>query len=221
MFTGIVEGMGTVVSSERVPGGLRMALDLGQTREQLGHGSSIAIAGVCLTVVGGDVSIAEFDLSSETLEKTRLGSVSPGDRLNLERPLAAGADLGGHFVTGHVDGLGEVLEVRPDGDYQVQRYRAPASVAPYLVAKGSVAVEGVSLTVAELLEEGVFEVALIPETLERTTLGLVRPGDPLHLEGDLLGKYVLRYMKVAAADPEALREALGALESAPTWQPPG
>ncbi len=215
MFTGIVEGTATVTRAESRPEGLYLELDPGPLAEGVGHGDSVCVAGVCLTVISREGSRLGFDLSQETLDRTRLGRIGPGERLNVERSLRVGDRLGGHFVTGHVDGLGEVVQVEPQGDFAVHAYRAPEALEPLLVPKGSVAVEGVSLTVAALRPGGVFEVALIPETLERTTLGTLRPGDPLHLEGDLLGKFVLRYLALAAERP-GLRESLARfLESDP------
>lgn len=215
MFTGIVEGTATVTRAEERPPGLFLELALGPLAEGVGRGDSVCVAGTCLTVVGREADRLGFDLSRETLERTRLGRVRPGEPLNVERSLRVGDRLGGHFVTGHVDALGEVVRVERQGDFAVHAYRAPETLEPLLVPKGSVAVEGVSLTVAALHPGGVFEVALIPETLERTTLGGLRPGDPVHLEGDLLGKFVLRYLALAAERP-GLRESVARfLEASP------
>lgn len=192
MFTGIVERAARVTAVAQIPGGCRLSLDLGPSAEGVRRGDSICVAGACLTVVGLDGATATFDLSLETLDKTRFKDLRPGAGLNIERSLRLGDRLGGHFVTGHVDGLGEVLAIEDQADFSVHTYRAPAALHPYLVPKGSVAVEGVSLTIAELRDGGVFTVALIPETLERTTLAELQPGGRVHLEGDLLGKYVQR-----------------------------
>ena len=200
MFTGIVEGMGRVTAAESAPGGLRLEIDLGPLAEGVGPGDSVAVAGACLTVARIADTRSLFDLSTETLHKTRFGEVRVGDELNLERSLRLGDRLGGHFVTGHVDGLGEVVSVEAQGEFAVHVYSAPAAVRPYLVPKGSVVVEGVSLTVATQPAADRFEVALIPETLERTTLSRLAPGDPVHLEGDLLGKYVHQYLATRDAD---------------------
>ena len=198
MFTGIVERAAPVTAVEEIPGGLRVTLDLGPCAEGVGRGDSICIAGACLTVIALDGSRAGFDLSMETLDKTRFREATLGSRWNVERSLRVGDRLGGHFVSGHVDGLGEVLEIEDQEDFSVHTYRAPAAILPYLVPKGSVTIEGVSLTVAELREDGVFTVALIPETLEVTTLGESKPGDRLQMEGDLLGKYVQRCVEAHA-----------------------
>lgn len=215
MFTGLVEGTARVQTLSREGGGARLVLELGPLAEGLAPGASVAVAGCCLTVVGEPGPATLFELSPETLAKTRLGSVVAGDRLNVERSLRAGDPLGGHLVTGHVDGVGRVEAVSQEGDYAEHIYRAPEEVAPYLVQKGSVTVEGVSLTVAELRPDGAFTVALIPETLARTTLLDLRPGDPLHMEGDLLGKYVLRYMAAAAEDPGRWQALLRQVTAAP------
>ncbi|RMH01268.1 MAG: riboflavin synthase [Planctomycetota bacterium] len=194
MFTGIVERAVPVVGRDEIPGGLRLILDLGPCAEGLQRGDSVCVAGACLTAIALEGTRAGFDLSQETLEKTRFTEIRVGDRVNVERSLRVGDRLGGHFVTGHVDGLGEVVGIEDQEDFSVHSYRAPERIRPWLVPKGSVAVEGVSLTVAELGPDGVFSVALIPETLQRTTLGGLAPGDRIHLEGDLIGKYVERIL---------------------------
>ncbi len=198
MFTGIVERAAPLTAVEEIPGGLRLTLDLGPCAEGVERGDSICVAGACLTVIALEETRAGFDLSMETLEKTRLGEVRVGGALNVERSLRVGDRLGGHFVSGHVDGLGEVLEVEDQEEFSVHTYRAPEAILAYLVPKGSVTIEGVSLTVAELREGGVFTVALIPETLEVTTLGELAVGDRVQMEGDLLGKYVQRAVEAHA-----------------------
>jgi riboflavin synthase len=193
MFTGIVEGLGEVVGLRPQPGGARLWLRPPQGWPRLTLGSSVAVDGACLTVAAweGDAFVA--DLSTETLDRTTLGSRAAGDRVNLERPLTLGTTLGGHLVTGHVDGVGTVTSVQPDGDGAVMRLRTPRDLAPLLVFKGSVSVDGVSLTVADLTEDE-FVVALIPHTLRVTTLGTRRVGNAVNLEMDLLGKYVARLL---------------------------
>jgi len=202
MFTGIVEGMARVSRAETARGGLRLVLDLGNLAQGTGPGDSIAVAGCCLTVVAHGAQGTVFELSPETLERTRFGRLGPGQRVNIERSLRVGDRLGGHFVSGHVDGLGRVAGAEEQGDFTLMTLWAPPELEPYLIPKGSVAVDGVSLTVADMtsLAAGVrFTVALIPETLERTTLGEAAPGDPVHLEGDLLGKFVLRQLELRGA----------------------
>ncbi|MCS7173533.1 MAG: riboflavin synthase [Armatimonadetes bacterium] len=187
MFTGIVEEVGRI--TERAEN--RLWIRTERITEDLGVGSSIAVDGVCLTVVA--LRHAEFaaDLSPATLHRTALGLRLPGDRVNLERPVPAAGRVGGHFVQGHVDGVGRVVALRPDGEFAWMEISAPPEVVRYLVPRGSVAVDGVSLTVAGVEGER-FSVCLIPYTLRHTTLGERRPGDPVNLEADILAKYVER-----------------------------
>lgn len=212
MFTGLVEGMGTVLSLEPAQAGLRIFIDLGSFAEGVGLGDSICTGGTCLSVTTIDGSTVSYDVSPETLEKTSLGALKNGSKVNIERSLRVGDRLGGHFLTGHVDGLGSLVAIEQQGDFAVYTFDCPANVWPLLVSKGSVGVEGVSLTVASLEKDHRFTVALIPETLERTTLGTLKPGMPVNLEGDMLGKYVLRFLQQAGTDPDALRNALSASE---------
>jgi riboflavin synthase len=193
MFTGLVEGPGTVAAVQAT-GGDGAAVRLRVTApwlDGLAVGDSVAVNGCCLTVTGlpGDGFTA--DLVGETLARTALGRLAPGDPVNLERPLAAGGRLGGHLVQGHVDGVGRVLERAADGDGTRLRVRLDPALARYVVAKGSIAVDGVSLTVAAVGPDW-FAVALIPHTMAVTTLGRRRVGDPVQLEVDLLAKYVER-----------------------------
>ncbi len=193
MFTGIVEGMGVLEEMRQQPGGARARICTPEAWARPASGSSLAVNGACLTVVAWDGPCFLTDLSGETLARTTFGTMRPGDRVNLERPLTLGAPLGGHLVTGHVDGVGTVIGHRAEGEGAVMRLRAPRDLAPLLVFKGSIAVDGVSLTVAALAEDE-FDVALIPFTLRHTTLGARRPGDAVNLEADLLGKYVARLL---------------------------
>ena len=193
MFTGIVEAMGKVEALRPQPGGARLSILAPDAWSHPAAGSSIAVNGACLTLVAWEGACFVADLSTETLARTTFGGLRPGDPVNLERPLTLGAPLGGHLVTGHVDGVGSVTAHRSEGEGSVMRIRAPEGLAPLLVHKGSIAVDGVSLTVADLAEED-FGVALIPFTLQHTTLGARRPGDPVNLEADLLGKYVARLL---------------------------
>jgi riboflavin synthase len=193
MFTGIVEELGTVreVAGHRLTVGCRDVLGGTQV------GSSIAVNGVCLTVVDRTASTLAFDVTDETLERSSLGQMRPGDGVNLERPVSLAARLGGHLVQGHVDVVGTVAAADPDGNGGLTlRIELPASVWRYVVEKGSLAVDGVSLTVASVHEDGV-SIAVIPHTREVTTLGSVRPGDPVNVEADLLAKYVERLMERA------------------------
>ena len=195
MFTGIVAGTGEVRGVEPLAGGLRAAVDLGSLAAEARPGDSVCVSGCCLTVAAQEESVATFDLSPETLERTWFQDLRPGRKVNLELALRASDRLGGHFVTGHVDGLGRTLERRPAGDFLDLVWEVPEAFQAFLAEKGSVAVDGVSLTVAAL-EGRVFRAALIPETLERTTLGALRPGDPVHLEADPIARQVLRFLEL-------------------------
>jgi riboflavin synthase len=187
MFTGIVREVGTVESFD----GSRLLVAATETAAAAAVGDSVAIAGVCLTVVEAENGWLAFDVVPETLARTALGGVQPGRAVNLEPSLRVGDQLGGHVVQGHVDAVGRVRSVAPDGDGRRVWVDAPDTVLAYCLEKGSVAVDGVSLTVAALDDKG-FEVALIPHTLAVTTLGALEPGDEVNLEADVLGKVVER-----------------------------
>ena len=189
MFTGLVQDLGTVDRVDQNAGGVRLSVRSPLAAE-LSEGDSIAVNGVCLTAVGlcgGDLFGA--DVMHETLRRSSLGEVQPGSQVNLELALRAADRLGGHIVQGHVDGLGVVREAREEGFARVVSIDADPSLLRYVVEKGSIAVDGVSLTVAEIGEDW-FAVSLIPETLERTTLGAARPGNPVNLEVDVLAKHL-------------------------------
>ena len=188
MFTGLVAGMGSVQALRRDDDGVRLQLRTDLAAE-LAPGDSIAVNGVCLTAVEVDNGAFSADVMAETLRRSSLGPLAEGDQVNLELPLRAGDRLGGHMVQGHVDATGSVESVDDDGFARVVRVSAPPGVLRYVVEKGSIAVDGVSLTVSSVDDEG-FEVSLIPETLERTTLGSARPGRLVNLEVDVLAKYV-------------------------------
>ena len=187
MFTGIVEELGTVVSAESG----RLTVACSTVTEDAGIGASIAVNGVCLTVVERGERSLSFELSDETIRRTDLGSLRRGDAVNLERPVTLTTRLGGHLVQGHVDAVGILAEVSSNGGGRTVRVRFPEELRPYLVEKGSVAVDGVSLTVAGL-DDNTFAVALVPRTLEATTLGRSAAGDRVNLEVDLIAKYVER-----------------------------
>jgi riboflavin synthase len=199
MFTGLVEDVGTVRGIEAGPEGARLRIATGLGAE-LRHGDSISVEGACLTAT--DVVAESFaaDVMNQTLGLTTLGALGEGDRVNLERALRAGDALGGHIVQGHVDGVGEVLSVADDGFARRLRMGVPDGLGRYLVEHGSVAVSGVSLTVAGLGDDW-FEVALIPETLERTTLGVLGEGGRVNLELDVLARHVERLLRWTTADP--------------------
>ncbi len=192
MFTGIIQHVGRVVAAAAAPDGRRLRIDVGPLASRLAPGASVTIDGACQTVAALCDGAAEFDAVPETLGRTTLGQLGPGDRVNLEPAVAVGEVLDGHIVQGHVDGVGEVVGVDRGGPggYLLQVAAAP-ELTDQMVAKGSVAVAGVSLTLVDVAG-GRFSVALVPTTLERTTLGSLRPGGRVNLETDVLGKYVRR-----------------------------
>ncbi len=189
MFTGIVLELGAVAAFD----GSRLVVAAPATAADAVVGDSVSVAGVCLTVVDVENGRLAFDVVPETLSRTALGGLEPGDTLNLEPSLRVGDRLGGHVVQGHVDAVGRVRSVTPQGDSRRIWVDAPDTVVRYCIEKGSIAVDGVSLTVAAFDEDG-FEVALIPHTLAVTTLGRLEPGDELNLEADVLGKVVERLL---------------------------
>src|SRR5262245_54833079 len=193
MFTGIVEELGTVGAAE----GHRLTVGCRTVLGDTVVGSSISVNGVCLTVVGRTDASIDFDITDETIARSGLGRIAAGDRVNLERPVSLAARLGGHLVQGHVDGVGLVTSVEPDGaDGLILRIELPPVLRHYVVEKGSVAVDGVSLTVAAVHGDGV-SIAVIPHTRTVTTLGSVRVGDRVNVETDLMAKYVERLMERA------------------------
>ncbi|MER8003244.1 riboflavin synthase [Streptomyces sp. NPDC095613] len=193
MFTGIVEELGEVAAVENLGDSSRFRLRGPLVTENAKHGDSIAVNGVCLTVV--DLSDGEFtaDVMAETLNRSSLGALVPGSRVNLERPTAVGGRLGGHIVQGHVDGTGTIVGREPSEHWEVVTVSLPAGLSRYVVEKGSITVDGVSLTVVEAGAEH-FTISLIPTTLALTTLGLKGPGDPVNLEVDVIAKYVERML---------------------------
>jgi riboflavin synthase len=199
MFTGLVEAIGEVTEVEPVPGGRRLRFATGLA-PQLSSGDSLAVNGVCLTVVSADADGVHADVSPETARLTTLGAVERGAPVNLERPLRADARLGGHFVQGHVDATGVVEDVRQDGESYWVTVKFPASLAPYIVRKGSITVDGVSLTVAGV-DDGRLHVQIIPYTWSATTFHRLESGDRVNLECDILGKYVARMMELTGAAP--------------------
>lgn len=189
MFTGLVEEIGRLQARESFRGGARLAISAGQLLEDLAIGDSVAVNGVCLTVTELSAGVFSAVVSPETLRKSNLGTVSAGDPLNLERALPLGGRLGGHLVSGHVDATGTLARRYTEGNSIMMHFKAPEELHRYLVAKGSIAVDGVSLTIAAL-ESGGFSVSLIPHSADRTTLGRKNRGDRVNLEVDLIGKYI-------------------------------
>jgi riboflavin synthase len=192
MFTGIVKELGRVESVDASGDGARLRIET-QLASELSEGDSVAVNGACLTAtyVGGDTF--EADVMHQTLSLTTLGELEPSSPVNLELPLRADDRLGGHVVQGHVDGTATVTDITADGFAKRLRIELPDELLPYVVERGSIAIAGVSLTIAELTGS-VLEVSLIPETLERTTLGTVEPGDHLNVECDVLARYVQRQL---------------------------
>ena len=194
MFTGLVSDVGTIDSTAPgANGGRTVAIRTSWNAAELALGESIAIDGACLTVTRLEGGAFFFDASPETLERTTLGERQIGDRVHLERALRVGDRLGGHFVLGHVDGVGRLVERTRVENAWLLTFEAPESVAPYLIEKGSVAVDGVSLTVNEVNEDR-FGVAIIPFTAEKTNLGAYEPGRRVNLEADMVGKYVRKFV---------------------------
>lgn len=193
MFTGLVADLGEVVEVWRADQGARLRVR-SQLASRLGEGGSVAVNGVCLTAVRVDQGQFEAEAMNETLARSSLGALQSGARVNLELPLRAGDPFGGHIVQGHVDGVGRVVEVRQDGFARRLRVEADGRLLRYVVEKGSIALDGVSLTVADL-DERSFSVSLIPETLQRTNLGEAEAGRTVNLEVDVLAKYVERLLR--------------------------
>ncbi|MEV6396620.1 riboflavin synthase [Streptomyces sp. NPDC051907] len=193
MFTGIVEELGEVTAVERLEDSSRFRLRGPLVTEGAKHGDSIAVNGVCLTVV--DCGEGEFtaDVMAETLSRSSLGALEAGSRVNLERPMAVGDRLGGHIVQGHVDGTGAIVERTPSENWEIVKVSLPAHLTRYVVEKGSITVDGVSLTVVDAGPD-YFTISLIPTTLALTTLGVKQPGDPVNLEVDVIAKYVERLL---------------------------
>ncbi len=213
MFTGLIETIGQVVRAERRADALRLAVDLGPSAEGVRPGDSINLSGACQTVAAIHGRVAEFDAVAETLACTTLGPWQPGRRVNIERSLRPADRLGGHFVSGHVDATGRVAENREREGGWWLRVEAPRELFPEIVPKGSIAVDGVSLTVVEA-DAPVLSVALIPTTLRQTTLGDLKSGDRVNLETDLLAKYVRRAIAAATGQPADDRRLLETLRQA-------
>ena len=193
MFTGIVEELGKVTDLVHLGDSVRLTVSAPEVTQDVAPGDSVAVNGVCLTVVGAAAGGFTADVMRETLDRSSLGALTPGSPVNLERPMRLDGRLGGHLVQGHVDGTGAILERSPSQHRDVVRISLPADLARYVVPKGSVTVDGVSLTVASVADTS-FTVSLIPTTLARTTLGPKRPGDPVNLEVDVVAKYVERLL---------------------------
>jgi riboflavin synthase len=201
MFTGIVQGIGRVRAIEPRGGDVRLVFDTGEVSlDAVEPGGSIAVSGVCLTATQLDAAAFAADVSRETLSLTTLGGWTVGTRVNLEKALLAGQALGGHYVTGHVDGVGEVVARRDDARSVRMEFRVPAELARYVARKGSICVDGVSLTVNGVAEDR-FDVNLVPHTLEVTTLGDLQAGSRVNLEIDVIARYLERLMGIGGDGP--------------------
>jgi riboflavin synthase len=198
MFTGIIEHQGTVESLNLKPEGGRVTIHAPTVAPSLAVANSIAVNGCCLTIVDLHNGRFSADLSGETIVKTsfgaKVGELKKGARVNLEQPLTAGKEFGGHFVLGHVDTIGRVTHLTPEGENWWFGVEVPADFARYIVPKGSIAIDGISLTVARW-QNNIADIAIIPYTYENTNVRDRKPGDPVNLEGDILGKYVERYLE--------------------------
>jgi riboflavin synthase len=209
MFTGIIEEIGEIAGIAPSGDGWRLTVRAPKAASDAVHGESIAVSGVCLTVVGSTADTFDADVMKQTLDVSALGALDVGSRVNIEKAMPVGARLGGHIVQGHVDGTGAVLEVRPGDQWRVLRISLPADLAPLVVDKGSISVAGTSLTVSAVSDvaepDAWFEVSLIPETLEATILGALAPGDVVNLETDILARHVERLLAFRTA-PETAQE---------------
>jgi len=194
MFTGLVETCGRVAAVVPEPPGVRLVVEAGPVAEDVKLGDSVCVSGCCLSVVRMDGGRLAFELGPETLARTTLGGLAAGHPVNLERSLRLSDRLGGHLVTGHVDGVGRLASRSQDGDWVTCRFATPPALLAQIVSKGSITVDGVSLTVVDVTPTD-FSVALIPHTLAVTTLGARNVGDPVNLETDLVAKYVTRWLE--------------------------
>ena len=211
MFTGLIEGTGLVASVEE--GSMaRLVIDAGRLAEGTEVGDSVSVNGVCLTVNETDARALVFYAMPETLRRTALGDVRKGHMVNLERAMTLGSRFGGHIVQGHVDGVGEVVDVTPEGDAELWEFSAPESVLKYAVEKGSVCVDGISLTLASVTESS-FTVSILPQTKEATNLSGLSTGDRVNLEADVIGKYVERLL-MPRVDKEGLKISERSVEDA-------
>lgn len=200
MFTGLIEAMGEVAELKPTPAGFRLRLATPLAKE-VAPGDSLAVNGVCLTVIAADAEGLHADISPETARVSTLGSLKRGSLVNLERPMRADARLGGHFVQGHVDATASVEDIRQDGDSWWLTFKFPPLLAPYIVRKGSIAVNGISLTVAGV-DDRRFDVQIIPYTWENTTLQKLKTGELVNVECDIIGKYVVRVAELGSGAPK-------------------
>ena len=203
MFTGLVEGVGAIVSRTAVPGGVRLIIATPLASE-MALGDSLAVNGVCLTAIALSASEFTADVGPESLRVTSLGGIGAGALVNLERPLRPDSRMGGHFVQGHVDAVGTLGNLQADQDFHWMTVQFPDSLARFMVAKGSITVDGISLTIARLREDE-FDVQLVPFTMGHTNLQRAKAGDPVNLECDMIGKYVARAMDLFGGRATSLK----------------
>jgi len=203
MFTGLILGKGTVVEKRASGSGMIFSLESDFDLTDPEEGESIAVNGVCLTAKNISTRRFTVDVSPESLARTNLGKLSAGSKVNLERALRLSDRLGGHMVSGHVDAVATILERRPEGDFVQFTFRVPAGLAKYIIEKGSIAIDGTSLTVNSC-DDKTFSIVVIPHTLEVTLLGTVRKGDSVNIEVDLIGKYVEKMLQAEPDNPEKL-----------------
>jgi len=195
MFTGLIEELGELVSIEKKAENARLSLKCIQILNDAKIGDSISVNGVCLTAVSINGDVISFDVSYETLKTTNLGGLKKSDKVNLETSLRPDSKMGGHFVTGHVDGTGRIRYKRPSGNVVKIEIDAPPEIIRFTVEKGSIAIDGISLTVVEVFENS-FSVVIIPHTAKMTTIGFKNTGETVNLESDILGKYVAKFLNV-------------------------
>lgn len=210
MFTGLIEEKGKVTRTQRGPGGFRLCIEAPVVAQDTSVGDSVSVNGACLTAVSVSAPVIQFDVVKETAERSTLGDLVRGQAVNLERPLRAGARMGGHMVLGHVDAIGVIREIRRAAGSKTFRFDAPQEVTAYVVQKGSIAVDGISLTIADCGSDW-FSVAVIPHTLANTTLGKSSVGGKVNLEADIIGKYVSKFAgKATAGSDERMLDLLSA-----------
>lgn len=195
MFTGLIVELGEIVSLEKKAGNAIIAVKCNTILGDAAIGDSISINGVCLTATKISGNILSFDVSYETLKTTNLGELKKSDRVNIEPSLKPNSKMGGHFVTGHVDGIGRIRSKRVSGNVMRIETEAPAEILKFIVQKGSIAIDGISLTVVEIFDDS-FSIVIIPHTASITTIGLKNPGETVNLEADILGKYVAKFLNI-------------------------
>jgi riboflavin synthase len=216
MFTGLIQTVCRVGSVERTAAGMKLAVDISELAEQINEGDSVAVNGLCLTAVSIAGPRVCFDVSGESLQKSNVASYRAGTPVNIELALQAGQRFGGHFVQGHVDGTAEISEISEQGDFYTVQFNCPSELLEQMVPKGSVAVNGISLTIAELAETG-FRVAIIPQTWKRTNLGSAGAGDTVNIETDIIIKTVNRRLETMFAEDNTAAKSRLSAEKLKEW----